>query len=650
MRRLTLFLCLFSTAALAQTAVSQRTVQVRPAAQFTGGCVNGSVGKASDTGAEYRCTAGAWVLYVSFPATSGTVVLDPNVTPPTTAAGYYQSGDPLGFQFFPGQGRGRAWALQAKQRNDITSAAGITSPAFAVLGDSVTSWSALSTLTQLRRRYGRTVLGYRNLTDTSIYQTPAETISWTGGTKYSAVDTTPTNLEQFGPCGGSYNWTSAANIHYVVNAPNVANTARIYYYCKTGGGTFSWSIYGGGATNVNTGGCSNGTLGVTTITLQGSQLLQPGAVVDLAWVSGNVTLYGIETYAVTSVTNEALNHIEPVWCVQPGTQLATAVSFGTNTLLQSLLTTIAPSQVFVSFGTNDAAASVSASTYQTNLTTMVTTVQGALTGATKGDVVLVTPVPVGNGSHAEAYAATMEGYRTATFSVGTSKAASVWDARRWWGTFSEMYTLGAYLTDDIHPSVYGRLLWAEAIAYLVGHPGWQPARNNIADTWANDANSAGYVFAANVLSPPDQSNYARVYSSTTINWLNTCNQAYWGREFTLDCHDTATWAIGSAGNIRLNTGFRCSGANPATQSITLICDGNAWVEKGRSSPGDLSHTGFLIWSDANAATHDTGTLACNASGYATCVDTYTTAGDTAAKDCSTDWNTGVATPFYAVCR
>ena len=60
MRRLTLFLCLFSTAALAQTAVSQRTVQVRTAAQFTGGCVNGSVGKASDTGAEYCCSGGAW--------------------------------------------------------------------------------------------------------------------------------------------------------------------------------------------------------------------------------------------------------------------------------------------------------------------------------------------------------------------------------------------------------------------------------------------------------------------------------------------------------------------------------------------------------------------------------------------------------------
>lgn len=76
MRRLTLLLCLLSTAALAQTAVSQRTVQVRTAAQFTGGCVNGSVGKASDTGAEYRCTAGAWVLYASFPAASGTVVLN----------------------------------------------------------------------------------------------------------------------------------------------------------------------------------------------------------------------------------------------------------------------------------------------------------------------------------------------------------------------------------------------------------------------------------------------------------------------------------------------------------------------------------------------------------------------------------------------
>lgn len=540
--------------------------------------------------------------YITLPAASGTVVLDPNVTPPTTAAGYYQSGDSMGLQFFPGQGRARAWALQAKQRNDITSAAGITSPAFAVLGDSVTSWSALSTLTQLRRRYGRTVLGYRNLTDTSIYQTPAETISWTGGTKYSAVDTTPTNLEQFGPCGGSYNWTAAANIHYVVNAPNVANTARIYYYCKTGGGTFSWSIYGGGTTNVNTGGCSNGTLGVTTITLQGSQLLQPGAVIDLAWVSGNVTLYGIETYGVTSVTNEALNHIEPVWCVQPGTQLATAVSFGTNTLLQSLLTTIAPSQVFVAFGTNDAAASVSASTYQTNLTTMVTTVQGALTGATKGDVVLVTPVPVGNGSHAEAYAATMEGYRTATFSVGTSKATSVWDARRWWGTFADMYTLGAYLSDDIHPSNYGRLLWAEAFAYLVGHPGWQPARNNIADTWANDANSAGYVFAAATLSPPDQSNYARVYSSTTITTLNTCNQAYWGREFTLDCHDTATWAIGSAGNIRLVVPFACSGANPANQSITLLCDGNAWVEKGRSPGFSGNYSGANSGTLSNATT------------------------------------------------
>ena len=61
-----------------------------------------------------------------------------------------------------------------------------------------------------------------------------------------------------------------------------------------------------------------------------------------------------------------------------------------------------------------------------------------------------------------------------------------------------------------------------------------------------------------------------------------------------------------------------------------------------------AHTGLLIFSDATASTHDTGALVC-AIVDRTCVDTYTPAGDTTG-DCTTDYNTGSATPFYAICR
>lgn len=62
--------------------------------------------------------------------------------------------------------------------------------------------------------------------------------------------------------------------------------------------------------------------------------------------------------------------------------------------------------------------------------------------------------------------------------------------------------------------------------------------------------------------------------------------------------------------------------------------------------GDSS-MGGVLYSPATAGTHDTGTLACGITGL-TCKTTYAPAGTNQA--CSYDWNTGTATPFYAVCQ
>lgn len=57
--------------------------------------------------------------------------------------------------------------------------------------------------------------------------------------------------------------------------------------------------------------------------------------------------------------------------------------------------------------------------------------------------------------------------------------------------------------------------------------------------------------------------------------------------------------------------------------------------------------GVTVYSDATAGTLDTGTLVC-ADRDMVCVTTYLPIGTNAA--CSNDYNTGVATPFYAICR
>lgn len=60
-----------------------------------------------------------------------------------------------------------------------------------------------------------------------------------------------------------------------------------------------------------------------------------------------------------------------------------------------------------------------------------------------------------------------------------------------------------------------------------------------------------------------------------------------------------------------------------------------------------THVGLAIYSDATAATHDTGALVCGVLGRR-CVTTYSPAGTN--QTCANDYNTGSPAPFYAVCR
>ncbi len=97
------------------------------------------------------------------------------------------------------------------------------------------------------------------------------------------------------------------------------------------------------------------------------------------------------------------------------------------------------------------------------------------------------------------------------------------------------------------------------------------------------------------------------------------------------------------------SGTRASNVSGTTTTSVDASQTAGSVAVGTVALTGDSHTAVVYFSDATGTTHDTGTLVCSLYGL-TCVDTSTLAGDTSTQTCSTDWNSGAATPFYAYCR
>ena len=595
MRRLTLLLCLFSTAALAQTAVSQRTVQVRTAAQFTGGCVNGSVGKASDTGADFVCESGAWVS-----------------KPFNTAAGYLQSGDSQGLQFFPGARRSYAEVLSLKQRGESPNQAPTSVRVF-VLGDSISAMSTRAALRTWDKRFRLGGAGFDpldSLTYSGAPEIATRTISgWTTlyGTN-GGGETAPTTQLQLGIGGGSLfqSGTSGANVQVAYALTKVAcNKIRIWYAKFAGAGSFQWRRDGGAWTTVATANASTDA-GYVQVSLESTPIA--GHTIDIGFNNGTtgqpggsgVYIYGIMSYSDYTGGDDQFDTVVPIWMTHGGATAARWASYiGSNQILTTFFATEAPAQGFIALGTNDACttrgggatndctAGDSSSTFSANMQTIITALNGYL--PKKTDVVLQTPFARGyddcTGEMAS-FATRIDGYRTSLFALGTTNSDSVWDMRKYWPSFTDANSLGMYNAGDCtHPHYWSAALISSGWADLISRPkGWQSQ-----EQWRKarvcDFNNVGIYGTATI--DMGHCDYLMALGNGTLGTINTCNADNVGRRVTLQCQSGATWtaATPGAGNVKLHTSaFTCG--TPASQyaSLSLICsaDGFNWIETGRS--------------------------------------------------------------------
>lgn len=555
-------------------------------------------------------TTGA--TYITLPDASGTVVLDPNVTPPTTAAGYAQSGDSQGLQFFPGARRSYAEVLSLKQRGESPNQAPTSVRVF-VLGDSISAMSTRSALRTWDKRFRLGGAGFDPLDSLTYAGAPeiaTRTISgWT--TTYGTNgggETAPTTQLQMGIGGGSLfqSGTTGANVQVAYALTKVAcNKIRIWYAKFAGAGSFQYRRDGGAWTTVATANASTDA-GYVQVSLESTPIA--GHTIDIGFNNGTtgqpggngVYIYGIESYTDYTGGDDQFDTVVPVWMSHGGATASRWASYvGSNQILTTFFTTVAPTQGFIALGTNDACttrgggatndctAGDSATTYSTNVQTIITALASYL--PKKTDIVLQSPFARGyddcTGEMAT-FATRIDGYRTALFALATTNGVSVWDMRKYWPSFTDANALGMYNAGDCtHPHYWSQALissgWADLFSRTKGWQGqeqWRQARNC-------DFNNVGIYGTATI--DMGHCDFLLAAGNGTLGTINTCSSDTVGRRITIGCQSGATWtaATPGAGNVKLHTSaFTCG--TPASQyaSISFICspDGFRWIETGRS--------------------------------------------------------------------
>jgi len=159
--------------------------------------------------------------------------------------------------------------------------------------------------------------------------------------------------------------STAASTLTIASSSTTYNICRIHYRVQAGGGTFSWNMDGGGATNVST----SGTEGTGVVTISGLSNTTHSLVITV--VSGTVELYGM-----VAEVNEV-----GVRIYKAGRDASTAANWATNVVSNNwkqALTDIAPDLVVVQLGSNDVFFGNTTASYNTNLRTIVGAIKTTL--------------------------------------------------------------------------------------------------------------------------------------------------------------------------------------------------------------------------------------------------------------------------------
>ena len=258
--------------------------------------------------------------------------------------------------------------------------------------------------------------------------------------------------------GSSFKATTATNS--LSFTPSTAvNVFRFLYITQSGGGVLSVNIDGGTATTYNT----SGSAGIAVATLTAGSV--GTHTINFSWSSGGQ----VNVVGVSDAYDNTQNWVDIINMGWPGAFASDWATSGSAYNPGNSVSWAALGCDLVMFeaGINDWNNGVSLTTYNTNMTTILS----AITGAATGDTVLVTPVP----SLATAQA-TQLGFVQKMYALAQTYSLPIVDIYDRWGKEFSGDTLGLYAAGggNIHPNSMGygeeALAISQSIAAAPGSP------------------------------------------------------------------------------------------------------------------------------------------------------------------------------------
>lgn len=229
------------------------------------------------------------------------------------------------------------------------------------------------------------------------------------------------------------------------------------------GGTFSWAVDGGAATNVSTNGGSIADGKLTHINLGAS-----GAhTLRLAWVSGSANIDGVIEF-----NNDYTSGIQVHDAGHYGWQTSNWVSATNNATAgpAAALAALAPSVIIISLGVNDQFSAVTPQTFTSNITTIINQLRAALPDPKPSIILNMYPPRVNQGSYtypwSQYVAAAWTIANSDTGGPGGSSSVTVMDftvGTRMPGADANNYGLWP-VGDLVHPSNKGHSYIADQLA------------------------------------------------------------------------------------------------------------------------------------------------------------------------------------------
>lgn len=247
-------------------------------------------------------------------------------------------------------------------------------------------------------------------------------------------------------------------IHYILTG----TSADIMWTQVPFGGTFSWSVDGGSATNISTNGGAIVDGKITHINLgaSGSHTL------TLAWVSGSSNIAGVVEF-----NNDYSSGIQVHDAGHYGWQTSNWLSVTASPTAgpAAAIAALSPTAIIISLGVNDQFAGVTPQTFTTNLTTIISQLRAALPNPKPSIIINMYPPRTGQSGYAYPWSQYVDAsWNIATNDTGgpsSTSLISVMDftaGARMPGADSDSHSLWAP-GDVVHPSNKGHSFIADQL-------------------------------------------------------------------------------------------------------------------------------------------------------------------------------------------